>query len=126
MGDGRLDTGRQVEALNELYDLMWVYYNLFQPVLHLAEKQYLQEEGRMRRKWDRARTARTPYERLKQSGALSEERRGKLDRLYTQTNPRALRTEIYRCLAQLWNWQAQADQLLLGQLVEQFERVAVA
>lgn len=74
LGDGRLDTHKQVEALNELYELMWVYYNLFQPVLHISGKQYLQEEGRMRRKWD---TARTPYERVKQSGALSEEGRGK-------------------------------------------------
>jgi hypothetical protein len=52
------------------------------------------------------------------SGALSEEGRGKLDRLYTKTNPRTLRTEIYRCLAHLWKWQSQADQLLPAQLVE--------
>lgn len=102
LGNGRLDTAQQVAALNELYDLMWVYYNLFQPVLHLAEKQYLQEEGRVRRKWDRART---PYERLTASGALSAKRREELDRLYAQTNPRQLRTEIYSRLSQLWRWQ---------------------
>src|SRR5665811_2608017 len=49
LGNGRLDTPQEVAALNELYDLIWVYYNLFQPVLHLTEKEYLQEEGRMRR-----------------------------------------------------------------------------
>jgi hypothetical protein len=102
LGHGRLDTQEQVVALNELYDLMWVYYNLFQPVLHLSEKQYAQEEGKMRRRWDQARP---PYERLKQSGALSAEVQEKLDVLYMQTNPRQLRTEIYKRLSQLWAWQ---------------------
>jgi hypothetical protein len=102
LGNGRLDTGVQVAALNELYDLMWVYYNLFQPVLHLSEKHYLQEEGKMKRRWD---TARTPYERLKQTGALSSEQQEKLDRLHAQTNPRQLRNEIYERLAELWKCQ---------------------
>lgn len=102
LGSGRLDTHEQVASLNELYDLMWVYYNLFQPVLHLAEKQYMEQEGKMRRRWD---TARTPYERLKQTEALSVEQQGKLDVLYMQTNPRQLRADIYKRLAQLWAWQ---------------------
>jgi hypothetical protein len=102
LGDGRLDTQKQVEALNELYELMWVYYNLFQPVLHISGKQYLQEEGRMRRKWDRAST---PYECVKQTGELAAIQQQKLDELYTQTNPRALRAEIYRRLSQVWKWQ---------------------
>jgi len=106
LGNGRLDTPQQVAFLNELYDQMWVYYNLFQPVLHLVEKRYMQEEGKMRRKWDEART---PYERLKQTRSLPEERMQKLDLLYEQTNPRALRHEIYRRLAQLWRWQARHD-----------------
>lgn len=104
LGNGRLDTPQQVASLNELYELMWVYYNLFQPVLHLSEKQYAQEEGKMRRKWD---LARTPYERLKESGALSAERQARLELLYTQTNPRQLRQEIYGRLSQLWLWQEQ-------------------
>jgi hypothetical protein len=104
LGDGRLDTAQQLTSLNELYELMWVYYNLFQPVLHLSEKQYRLEEGKMRRKWDRART---PYERLKESGALSAERQARLELLYTQTNPRQLRIEIYERLSQLWLWQEQ-------------------
>jgi hypothetical protein len=35
---GRLDMAAQVDALNALYDDMWLYYNGFQPVLHLVEK----------------------------------------------------------------------------------------
>lgn len=100
-------------ALNELYERMWVYYNLFQPVLHLAEKAYLQEEGKMRRRWDEART---PYERLKRSGSLPKEREEQLDELYRQTNPRALRHEIYRRLAQIWKWQAGQDCSHVGEV----------
>lgn len=61
------------------------YYNLFQPVLHLSEKRYAQEEGKMRRKWDQART---PYVRLKQAGAgmLSQEEQERLDLLYIQVH----------------------------------------
>src|SRR5574341_1249542 len=38
LGQVRLDTPEQVAALNALYDQMWLYYNCFQPVLHLVEK----------------------------------------------------------------------------------------
>jgi hypothetical protein len=106
LGHGRLDTTVQVRALNEMYDLMWVYYNLFQPVLHLVEKQYMEGEGKMRRKWDKART---PYERLRQSGILTQEQQEKLDLLYIQTNPLQLRTEIYRRLSELWEWQERQE-----------------
>ena len=38
LGYGRLDTLRQCTALNALYDQLWVYYNLFQPVLHQVKQ----------------------------------------------------------------------------------------
>ena len=41
VGYQRLETPEQVEALNALYTDMGVYYNLFQPVLRLAEKPQL-------------------------------------------------------------------------------------
>jgi hypothetical protein len=37
-GDLRFDRPEQIEAMNALYEQMWVYYNLFQPVMHLIEK----------------------------------------------------------------------------------------
>ena len=42
LGYERLETPGQCTALNALYDQLWVYYNLFQPVLHLVG----QEGGR--------------------------------------------------------------------------------
>ena len=88
-GTLRLDTPEQVAAMNALYDKMWLYYNQFQPVLHLTEKQ-VQPDGLVR-KWDRAQT---PYQRLLASGMLSGEQQARLQALYEQTNPLRLREEI--------------------------------
>jgi hypothetical protein len=89
-GNARLDTPAQCAALNALYERMWVYYNLFQPVLHLVEK--TAGGTRLRRRWDQAQT---PYERLAATAALPAAQRAALDALYRTTNPRALRREIY-------------------------------
>src|SRR5262249_15051124 len=89
-GDARLDTPAQCAALNALSGRMWVYYTLFQPVLHLVEK--TAQGTRVRRRWD---TAQTPYERLAATPALPLAARATLDALYHATNPRALRQEIY-------------------------------
>ncbi len=37
LGQVRLDTPQQAAALDLLYDVMWLYYNFFQPVLHLID-----------------------------------------------------------------------------------------
>jgi hypothetical protein len=94
----RLDTPEQVASMNALYDKMWRYYNLFQPVLHLSEKQ-MHPDGIVR-KWD---TAQTPYQRLLASGTLRAEQQARLQALYEQTNPLRLRQEIYQGLAALWD-----------------------
>ncbi|MGC9357663.1 MAG: hypothetical protein ACP5GX_07350, partial [Anaerolineae bacterium] len=95
LGDDRLDSVVQVIATNELYDKMWVYYNLFQPVMHLAEKEISAEEGqptRVKRRYDQART---PFDRLCETHAILPEHRQQLETLRQQTNPRRLRQAIY-------------------------------
>jgi hypothetical protein len=89
LGQARLDTAEQCAALNALYDQMWVYYNLFQPVLHLVEKTH--DGVRTRRKWDHAQT---PLARLLATNALEPVERERLERLHAETNPRALRRTI--------------------------------
>lgn len=93
----RLETLEQVRAMNLLYEKMWVYYNFFQPVLHMQEK--ICQQDRVRRRWDHART---PYQRLVATGALDEESLARLQAMYEQTNPMTLRKEIYRKLAAFW------------------------
>jgi hypothetical protein len=97
-GELRLDTPEQIAAGNALYERMWLYYNLFQPVMHLSEK--IVEGDKVRRKWDEAKT---PYQRLLATGVLSQEQQERLNTLYEQTNPLLLREEIYTGLAALWD-----------------------
>lgn len=96
-GTVRLDTPEQVAAMNALYEQLWLYYNLFQPVMHLSEKIVGTEA--IQRKWD---TAQTPYQRLLATGTLSAEQQTRLQTLYEQTNPLRLREEIVRALDALW------------------------
>lgn len=97
VGYERLDTGEQCAALNALYDQLWVYYNLFQPVLHLVGKEVV--KGKLRRRWDQAQT---PCQRLLASGILSPEQKARLAALYAGTNPRQLRETIYQAVEWLW------------------------
>lgn len=96
-GHVRFETREQLEAVNALYELMWVYYNLFQPVMHLVAKEMAGDH--LRRQWD---AAQTPFERLKATGVLSPEQQQRLQTRYDQTNPRALRQQIYQALATLY------------------------
>lgn len=96
LGYARFESRVQQERIAGMYEQMWLYYNLFQPVLHLADKQVV--AGKLRRKWDEARS---PYQRLLESGELSEQRREQLAELYQRTNPRRLREQIYRQLLEL-------------------------
>jgi hypothetical protein len=97
-GDLRFDRPEQIEVMNALYEQMWIYYNLFQPVMHLIEKTAVGDK--VCRKWDQVQT---PFERLKATGKLSAEQEQCLQTLYEQTNPQQLREEIYQGLAQLWS-----------------------
>jgi hypothetical protein len=95
LGYDRLDTVAQLLAVNHLYDLMWVYYNLFQPVLHIKEKVLIQEEGQPTRVVRRHDKAQTPFDRLSETDAIRTEHREQLEGLRDETNPRQLRQEIY-------------------------------
>ncbi|MHB1161096.1 MAG: transposase family protein [Chloroflexota bacterium] len=99
LGYERLDTPAQSLAVNALYDRMWLYYNLFQPVMHLESKEVVGKH-RIKRKWDEAKT---PYERVLTTGVLSEAQRARLTGLYARTNPRKLRREIHQIIETLWD-----------------------
>lgn len=98
LGYDRLDTPAQSMAVNALYDRMWLYYNLFQPVMHLVGKEVV-GENRIKRTWDEAKT---PYERVLATGVLSREQQARLTSLYARTNPRQLRREIHQLIETLW------------------------
>lgn len=94
VGHDRLDSVAQVHALNDLYGLIWLYFNFFQPVRRLMDKEIVEVDGhtRIRRHFD---PARTPFERLCATGVLSQEQEKPLRHLRWSTNPRQLRQQIY-------------------------------
>ncbi len=97
VGYGRLDTLAHVNLLNQLYDLLWLYHNFFQPVMHLSEKQY--QEQRIKRIYD---DALPPFDRLCKTGALSPARQLELETLRQNTNPMSLRRNIQTLIDQLY------------------------
>lgn len=96
LGQVRLDTSAQTATLNSLYDDMWHYYNLFQPVLRLREK--IHTDTHTIRRWD---TAQTPFDRILATTVLSEQQRERLEEHRTTINLRDLRRTIYRELEAL-------------------------
>jgi hypothetical protein len=102
LGYDRIDSVVQVLALNALYDKMWVYYNLFQPVMHLIEKEVIQEDGQPARVKRHHDEARTPFDRLCQTDAILPEHREQLEALRDAINPRRLRQEIYDAIEHLF------------------------
>ena len=102
LGYDRIDTIAQVLALNALYNQMWVYYNFFQPVMHLVEKEVIREDGQPARVKRRHDDARTPFDRLCQTDAILPEHREQLEGLRDAINPRRLRREIYDAIEHLF------------------------
>ncbi|MCJ7738144.1 MAG: hypothetical protein MUQ10_12670, partial [Anaerolineae bacterium] len=102
LGDRRLDSVPQSIALNVLYDKMWAYYNLFQPVMHLAEKKVIREPGkpvRVRRKHDQPAT---PFVRLCETSAILPEHKAQLEALRDSINPLRLRQDIYDAIKEIF------------------------
>lgn len=101
-GDARFDTLAHQRLLDALYTKMWLYYNFFQPVLHLKTKQRIETEGaiQFQRRWD---VAQTPLERLCATDVIDAACKAQLRAQRDRTNPRELRREIYRLRDQLFD-----------------------
>jgi len=94
----RLDTGAHLALVNQLYDLMWLYYNFFQPVLHIVAKTRMAEPGQrpqLKRHYD---TAQTPFQRVCAAQVIAPEQQAVLVQLRQQTNPRRLRQSIQQLI----------------------------
>jgi hypothetical protein len=102
LGYDRLDTVAQTKTLHLLYNKMWLYYNFFQPVMHLTEKIPVHSAGqptRIKRRYDRAQT---PFDRLCATNTIPAVDRSRFSALRDQTNPRQLRQDIYNLLDHLF------------------------
>ncbi|MDP2935380.1 MAG: hypothetical protein Q8O86_02700, partial [Dehalococcoidia bacterium] len=114
LGKDRFDTSIQCQKMNHLYDRMWLYYNFFQPVMRLEEKEVLPLGNgvyKVKHKYD---LSQTPFQRVCNTKAISQERKDELMALREGTNPRELRREIYGLLDELLNL-AYQDTLVANQ-----------
>lgn len=102
LGDIRLDTVAQIQALNAIYGKLWLYNNAFQPSLRLIKKTYVpateEKPARLKRKY----SALTPWQRLCTAQVISAEVQQLLRLRIDITNPRQLRQDIYTALDQLF------------------------
>ena len=92
-GYRRFDTVAQTHAINQLYELMGLYYNLFQPVMRLVEKTWVQDgpRPRLKRRHDRPQT---PCQRLCAAAILDEAQVQAILQLRQALNPRQLHRDI--------------------------------
>jgi hypothetical protein len=104
LGHERLDTVAQTHLLNQLYDKMDCYYNLFLPVMHLSEKMLIpatdDQPARVRRRYD---PSHTPFDRLCDTDAITDSYRQHFVELRQSINPRKLREEIYELRDELFS-----------------------
>jgi len=98
LGYLRYDTIPELKMINELYhNELRLYKNYFQPVMKLVSKERI--GGRVKRKYD---TPQTPYQRLIESGQISDENKAMLESLYQSLNPAELKRQIEAKLEKLW------------------------
>ncbi len=94
----RYNSRAALEALNQIYDLLRLYVNFFQPVMKLVAK--TRHGARVHKVYD---TARTPYQRLLKDGILAEAKQQELAATYHSLNPVLLLKQINDNLEYLWN-----------------------
>jgi hypothetical protein len=85
----RYDTEEEVAKLNELYGQVRLQVNFFLPSMKLLEKTRV--GSKIVKKYDRPKT---PYQRLRESGILSQEALDKLEREFQSLNPVAIQRKI--------------------------------
>jgi hypothetical protein len=98
LGYLRYDTPAELNIINELYrgDLR-LYKNFFQPVMKLFSKERI--GGKVKRRYD---TPKTPFQRLIQSGQMSDQTKKNLEALYRNLNPAQLKRNVDNQLEKLF------------------------
>ena len=102
VGDIRLDTVAQTQALESIYNQLWLFNNCFQPSLRLSSKQTIPADEHHPSRIRRLHSARTPWQRVCDAKVLPADIQDLLQLRINMTNPRALRRQIYTALDALF------------------------
>jgi hypothetical protein len=96
VGYARYDTPDELEVLNELYALLRLYVNFFQPQMKLVSK--TRRGARVSKTFDQAQT---PYQRVLGSAQIDERAKAALTQTYFRLNPAELKRQIAACQVRL-------------------------
>jgi len=97
IGYDRFGSKAAFKALDDVYTLLRLYINFFQPVLKLVGK--TRHGAKVHKVYD---TAQTPYQRLLKSGVLTEDKRRELANIYGALNPVTLLKQTREKVEYLW------------------------
>jgi hypothetical protein len=97
IGYDRFSSKEAFKALDDVYTLLRLYINFFQPVLKLVGK--TRNGARVHKVYD---SAQTPYQRLLKSGILKEDKKRELANIYGALNPVTLLKQIRQSVQYLW------------------------
>jgi hypothetical protein len=96
VGYARYDTSIELEAMSELYGVLRLYVNFFQPQMKLVSK--TRRGAKVTKRFD---LARTPYQRVLASADVGEDAKRELRRTYLALNPAQLKRDLATCQARL-------------------------
>jgi hypothetical protein len=97
VGYDRFEGEAAYQQLAELYRALRLYVNFFQPSVKLREKH--RQGAKVQRQYD---SARTPFQRLKGSKCLQEDKQHHLERVYAAIDPVRLLLQIQALQDALW------------------------
>jgi hypothetical protein len=97
IGYDRFSSKEAFKTLDDVYTLLRLYVNFFQPVMKLVSK--TRHGARVHKVYD---TAQTPYQRLLGSGILTEDKKHELASIYSALNPASLLKQIRESVEHLW------------------------
>ena len=114
IGYDRYSSRESLAALNQIYYLLHLYTNFFQPMMKLISKR--RHGARVYKEYD---TAQTPYQRLLKSAVLSETKKTELAATYDRLNPVQLRKQINQGLEHLWTLKERRTIIIPGYRINQ-------
>jgi len=95
LGYKRFDINGELDLINSLYrNELRLYYNFFQPSYKLESKTW--NHSKRKRKYEKK--LKTPYQRLLESGNISEPQKEILRKIYNNLNPAELKRKIDKIL----------------------------
>lgn len=89
VGHQRYDTKKELDILNELYGVLSLYKNFFQPIIPLKTKERI--AGKLKRTYG---PAKTPYQNVMKSARIPQQKKEQLKKVYLQLNPAELKRQI--------------------------------